>query len=100
MENFILQRKNGLIYTHVKAFSTPEQAKQYLSQNKQPNTEYRIFDVEKSRRENDALLATVDWANITCDDICRAIETAFSALDDNLRVELCKSLSDELAWGL
>ena len=102
MSNFIVQQQKGVFYTDAKSFRYYDQAVRYLKalEAEQPNINYRIFDVKRAQSENEALLASVDWKNITCEDIGRAIDVAFSSLPEEVRIELCKALSDELAVGM
>jgi len=83
---FILQKRDGLIYRDLDSFQTKVQAELVLSSISTPG-QYRIFDVEASKRENEALLDTIDWSKVSCEDIASAIEKAFTG-----------SVRDELDW--
>lgn len=87
---FILQKRNGLIYRDLNPFQTRVQAELVLSISTTPETigQYRIFDVEASERENEALLDTIDWSNVSCEDVANAIEKALATLPDLIKDEL------------
>lgn len=84
---FILQKLNG-IYEDLAFFETLAEAKEALAAIPANGYHYRVFDVEGTQRKVEQELSRVNWEEVTCEDIARALTTTFERLPDDILTKL------------
>ena len=89
---FVLQVKEGDIYTEVESFDTLEAAQHHMDtawykpddslfyQADYRSNHYRIFDREAAALENEQYLDQINWEAVSFENLVRAVALATSAL--------------------